>query len=195
MSDSVQPHRWQPTRLSRPWDSPGKNTGVGCHFLLQCMKVKSESEVTQSCPTLWEPMDYSLPGSPVHGIFQARVLEWGAIAFSMTNLDSCIKNQRHHFANKGLYNQSYGFSISYGQMWGLLHKEGWALKNWCFQIVVLEKTLQSPFDCKEIKPANPKGNQPWIFIGRTDAEAKAPILWPPDVKSWLIEKDPDARKD
>ena len=140
-------------------------------------------------------MDYSLPGSPVHGIFQARVLEWGAIAFSMTNLDSCIKNQRHHFANKGLYNQSYGFSISYGQMWGLLHKEGWALKNWCFQIVVLEKTLQSPFDCKEIKPANPKGNQPWIFIGRTDAEAKAPILWPPDVKSWLIEKDPDARKD
>ena len=195
MSDSVQPHRWQPTRLSRPWDSPGKNTGVGCHFLLQCMKVKSESEVTQSCPTLWEPMDYSLPGSPVHGIFQARVLEWGAIAFSMTNLDSCIKNQRHHFADKGLYNQSYGFSISYGQMWGLLHKEGWVLKNWCFQIVVLEKTLESPLDCKEIKPANPKGNQPWIFIGRTDAEAKAPILWPPDVKSWLIEKDPDARKD
>ena len=82
MSDSVRPHRRQPTRLPCPWDSPGKNTGVGCHFLLQCMKVKSESEVTQSCPTLIDPMDCSLPGSSVHGIFQTRVLEWGAIAFS-----------------------------------------------------------------------------------------------------------------
>ena len=82
MSDSVRPHRRQPTRLPGPWDSPGKNTGVGCHFLLQCMKVKSESEVTQSCPTPSDPMDWSLPGSSVHGIFQARVLEWGAIAFS-----------------------------------------------------------------------------------------------------------------
>ena len=82
MSDSVRPHRRQPTRLPRPWDSPGKNTGVGCHFLLQCMKVKSESEVAQSCPTLSDPMDCSPPGSSVHGILQARVLEWGAIAFS-----------------------------------------------------------------------------------------------------------------
>ena len=79
---TLQPHRRQPTSLSRPWDSPGKNTGVGCHFLLQCMKVKSESEVTQSCPTLSDPMDCSPPGSSIHGIFQARVLEWGAIAFS-----------------------------------------------------------------------------------------------------------------
>ena len=82
MSDPQRPHRWQPTRLPRPWDSPGKNTGGGCHFLLQCMKVKSESEVAQSCPTLSDPMDCSFPGSSVHGIFQARVLEWGAIAFS-----------------------------------------------------------------------------------------------------------------
>ena len=82
MSDSVRPHRQQPTRLPRPWDSPGKNTGVACHFLLQCMKVKSESEVAQSCRTLSDPMDCSLPGSAIHGIFQARVLEWGAIAFS-----------------------------------------------------------------------------------------------------------------
>ena len=81
MSDSVWPHRRQPTRLPHRWDSPGKNTGVGCHFLLQCMKVKSESEVAQSCPTLRDPMDRSLPGSSVHGIFQARVLEWGAIVF------------------------------------------------------------------------------------------------------------------
>ena len=85
MYDSVRPHRWQPTRLPRPWDSPGKNTGVGCHFLLQCRKVKSESEVAQSCLTRSDLMDCSLPGSPVHGIFQARVLEWGAIAFS------CVK--------------------------------------------------------------------------------------------------------
>ena len=82
MSDSVQSHRRQPTRLPRPWDSPGKNTGVGCHFFLQCMKVNSESEVAQSCPTLRDPMDCSLPGSSVHRIFQARVLEWGAIGFS-----------------------------------------------------------------------------------------------------------------
>ena len=82
MSNSVQPHRRQPSRLPSPWDSPGKNTGVGCHFLLQCMKVKSESEVAQSCWTISDPMDCSLPGSSVHGIFQARVLEWGAIAFS-----------------------------------------------------------------------------------------------------------------
>ena len=81
MSDSVQPQRWQPIRLHSPWDSPGKNTGVGCHFLLQCMKVKSESEVAQSCPTLSDLTDCSLPGASVHGIFQARVLEWGAIAF------------------------------------------------------------------------------------------------------------------
>ena len=83
MSDSVRPHRWQPTRLPRPWDSPGKNTGVGCHFLLQCIKVKSESEVAQLYLTLSDPMDCSLPGSSVHGIFQARVLEWGGIAFSV----------------------------------------------------------------------------------------------------------------
>ena len=88
MSDSVRPHRRQPPRLPRPWDSPGKNTGVGCHFLLQCMKVKSESEVTQSCPTLRDRMDCSLPGSSIHGIFQARVLEWVGIAFSFFFLGS-----------------------------------------------------------------------------------------------------------
>ena len=86
MSDSVRPHRRQPTRLPRPWDSPGKNTGVGCHFLLQCMKLKSESKAAQLCPTHSDPMDCSLPGSSTHGIFQARVLEWGAIAFSGCNI-------------------------------------------------------------------------------------------------------------
>ena len=121
----MQPHRWQPTRLPHPWDSPSKNTGVGCHFLLQCIKVK-----VKLCLTLSNPMDCSPPGSSVHGIFQARVLEWGAIA--------------------------------------------------SYQLF------------SKIKPVNPEGNQSWIFIGRTDAEAEAPILWLPDVKNWLTGKDPDA---
>ena len=106
-----------------------------------------------------------------------------------------VKKQRHYFANKGLSSQSYGFSSSHVQMRELDHKEDWRPKNWCFWTVILEKTLESPLDCKEIKPVNPKGNQPWIFIKRTDAEAEAPILWPPDVKSQLIGKDPDTEKD
>ena len=104
-----------------------------------------------------------------------------------------VKKQRHHFAGKVLYSQSYGFSSSHIRMWQLDHKEGWSPKNWCFWIVVLDKILESPLDCKEIEPVNHKGNQPWIFIGRTDAEVL--ILWPPDVKNWLIGKDPDAGKD
>ena len=112
----------------------------------------------------------------------------------MTKLD-IIKKQRYYFANKGPYSQSYGFSSSHVQIWHLDHKEGWALKNWCFQTEVLEKTLESPLDFKEIKPVHPKGNQSWIFIGRTDAEAEAPILWPPEAKSWLICKVTDTRKD
>ena len=107
----------------------------------------------------------------------------------------CIKKQIHHCADKGLTSQSYGFSSSHVWMWELDHEKGWALKNWCFRTVVLEKTLESPLDSKEIKPVDPKGNQPWILIGRTDAEAEAPILWLPDVKSRLIGKDPDAEKD
>ena len=106
-----------------------------------------------------------------------------------------IKKQRHYFADKGLYNQSYGFSSSHVGMWELDHKECWTPKNWCFRTVVLEKTLESPLDCREIQPVNPKGNQSWIFTGRTAAEAEAPILWLPDMKSRLIGKDPDAGKD
>ena len=104
-----------------------------------------------------------------------------------------IPKQRHYFANKGLSSQSYGFSSSHVWMWELDYKESWAPKNWCFWTVVLEKTLESPLDCKEIQPVRPKGNHSWIFVGRTDAET--PILWPPDVKSWLIGKDPDAGTD
>ena len=102
---------------------------------------------------------------------------------------------RHHFANKGSYKEGYGLSSSHVCTWELDHKEGRAPKKWCFQTVVLEKILESPWDSREIKPINPKGNQCWIFIGRADAEAEAPILWPPDVKRWLIGKDSDAGKD
>ena len=106
-----------------------------------------------------------------------------------------IKKQRHYFANKGLSSQGYCFSSSHVWLWELDYKESWALKNWCFWTVVLEKTLESPFDCKEIQSVHSKGNQSWVFTGRTEAEAETLILWPPNAKSWLIWKDPDAGKD
>ena len=108
----------------------------------------------------------------------------------MTFVVPSIKNNN----NKGPSIQSYGFSSSHVWMWELDYKESWVLKNWCFWTVVL-KTLESPLDCKEIQPVHPKGNQSWIFIGRTDAEAETPILWPQDAKNWLIGKDPDTGKD
>ena len=106
-----------------------------------------------------------------------------------------IKKQRHYFANKGPPGQSYGFSNSHVWMWELDYKESWAPKNWSFWTVVLEKTLQRPWDYKEIQPIHPKGNQSWIFTGRTDAEDETLIIWPPGAKSWLTGKDPDAGKD
>ena len=105
------------------------------------------------------------------------------------------KKQRHHCVNKGPSSQGCGLSSSHVQLWELDHTESWAPKNLCFWIVVLEKTLESPLDSKEIQPVQPKGNQSWIFTGRIDAEAEATILWPPDVKTWLNRKDPDAGKD
>ena len=128
VSNSVRPHRRQPTRLPCPWDSPGKNTGVGCHFLLHD-----------------QPRQH-------------------------------IKKQRYYFANKGPSSQGYGFSSSHVWMGELDYKKSWALKNWCFWTVVLEKSLESPLDCKEIQVVHPKGNRSWIFIGRTDVEAETPIL-------------------
>ena len=106
-----------------------------------------------------------------------------------------IKKQRYYFANKGPSSQGYGFFSGHVWMWKLDYKESWLPKNWCFWTVVLEKTLESPLDCKEIQPVHHKGDQSWIFFGRTDVKAETPILWPPDAKSWLIGKDPDARKD
>ena len=112
----------------------------------------------------------------------------------MTNLDSILKS-RHYFANKSLSSQGYGFSSGYVWMWELDCEESRALKNWCFWTLVLEKTLESPLDCKGIQPVHSKGDQSWVFFWRTDAEAETPILWPPHVKSWLIGKDPDAGRD
>ena len=181
------------------------------------MKVKGESEKTvlklniqktkimASGPiTLWQidgeimktVTDFIFLGSKItadgdcsHEI--KRHLLSGRIA--MTNPDSVLKSR--NITDKGLYSQSYGFSTNHAWMWDLDHKEGWVLKNWCFRTVLLDKTLESPLDCKEIKPVNLKGNQSWIFIEKTDTEAEAPKLWPPDVKSQLIEKDPGAGKD
>ena len=113
----------------------------------------------------------------------------------MTNLDNILKSQRHYFANKGPSSQGYGFSSGQVWMWELDYKESWAQKNWCFWTVVLDKILESPLDCKEIQPVHPKGDQSWVFIGRTDVETKTLILWPPGAKSWLIGKDPDAGRD
>ena len=157
--------------------------------------------VAQSCLTLCNPMDCSLPGSSVHGIFQARILEWVVISFSRGSSRprdrtrvSLIVGRRFTLCSILKGSQGYGFSSSHVWMWELDHRESWALKNWCFWTVVLEKTLESPLDCKEIQPVHPKGNQSWLFIGRTDADAETPIHWIPDVKDWLIGKALDAGK-
>ena len=126
----------------------------------------------------------STDGDCSHEIKRHLLLGWKV----MTNVDSILKS-RHYFANKGPFSQGYGFSSSHVWMWELDHKESWALKTWCFWAVVLEKTLESPLNSKTIKPVNPKRNQLWIFIGRTEAEAEAPILWPPDGKNWFTGRD------
>ena len=160
---------------------PTPNRGV-CVCVCVCVCVHSVA--------LCNPMDCSLPGSSVYGILQAKntgvgchfllqgiFLTQGFISHLLHLLDWQVDSLPHHFANKGLSRQSYAFSSSHVWMWELDYKESWAPKNWCFWTVVLEKTLESPLDYVEIKPVNPKGNQPWIFIGRTDAEAEAAILW------------------
>jgi len=136
---------------------------------------KKESEVAQSCPTLCDPMDCSLPGSSVHGIFQARVLEWVAISFSRES--SRPKDRTRVSLIAGLRFTIWA-TREVTWMWELDYKESWAPKNWCFWTVRLEKTLEGPLDYKEIQPVNPKEDQSWMFIGRTDVEAETPILWP-----------------
>ena len=171
---------------------------AGLKLNIQKTKIMASSPITSwqiDRETMETVKDFIFLGSKITAVGDCsheikRCLLLGRKA--MTNLE-LVKKQRHYFADKGPSSQSYGFSNSHEWMWELDHKEGWAPNNWCFWTVVLEKTLESPLNCKEIKPVNPKGNQPWIFIGRIDAEA--PILWPPDVKSQLIWKDPDAGKD
>ena len=153
------------------------------------------SEVAQSCPTLCYPTDCSLLHSSVYGIFQARVLEWVAIAFSDIPSSKCLTFWCFYMGNKGPSSQGYGFSSGHVWMWELDCEERWMPKNWCFWTVVLEKTLESPLDCKEIQPVHSKGGQSWVFFGRDDAKAETPVLWPPHAKSWLIGKDPDAGRD
>ena len=131
----------------------------------------------------------------LHGLNGHWCLQQDMFGWSSGCWKKAEKNQRRYFADKGPSSQSYGFSSNHVWIWELDHKESWVPKNWCFWAVVLEKTLESPLDIKEIKPVHPKGNQPWIFIGRTDVEAEVPMLWPPDAKSWLIRKIPDGGKD
>ena len=143
----------------RPWDSPGKNTGVGCHFLLQCMKVKSESEAAQSCPTPSDPIDCSLPGSSVHGIFQARVLEWVAIASLVTNLDSILKSRDITLPTNACLVKAMVFPVvRYGcESWTVKKAEDRridAFELWCWR-----RLLKSPSDYKEIQPVHPKRDQ------------------------------------
>ena len=148
-----------------------------------CEKLKVK--LAQSWPTLCVPMAYI-----VHGILQARILEWVAFPLSRGSSQPRDRTQVSHISGDSLPAKPQGKSNT-----GVDYKERWALENWCFWTVMLEKTLDSPFDCKEIKSVSPKGNQSWIFIGRTDAKAETPILWPPDVKNWLFGKDPDPGKD
>ena len=154
------------------WQIDGETVETGTDFIFLGSKVTADGDCTHEIKR--------------HLLFGTK---------AMTNLDSIFKKQRHYFADKSPSSQSYGFSSSHVWMWELDYKKGWVPKNWCLQTVVLEKTLENPLDCKEIKPVNHKGNQTWVFTGRTDAEAEALILWPPDVNSRLIGKDPDAGKD
>ena len=153
------------------WQIDGQTMETARDFILGCSKITADGDCSHEIKML-APWKKSYDQPRQH-----------------------IIKLRHYFANKGLSSQSYSFSSSHVWMWELDYKESWMLKNWCFWTVVLEKTLESPLACKEIQPVQPKGNQSWIFIGRTDAEAEAPILRPPDVKNWLIGKDPDAGKD
>ena len=199
MSDSVRPHRRQPTRLPRPWDSPGKNTGVGCHFLLQCMKVKSESEVAQLCPTLSNPMDCSLPGSSFHCIFQARVLEWSAIAFS----NPVPYFMANRWGSNGKSHRLYFL--------GLKNHCGQWLQAWNLDICSFwRKTmtnLHSVVKRRDITLLTKVHSQSYgfssshVWTWQLDHKEGCTLknwcfsAWPLDAKSWLIWKDPDIGKD
>ena len=156
---------------SLPWQMEGEKVEAVTDFIFLGSKISADGDCSHEIKTLtpWKE-SYGKPSQHV-------------------------EKQRYYSANKGLSSQGYGFSSDHVWLWELDCEDSWALKNWCFWTAVLEKTLESPLDCKELKPVNPKGNQSWIFIGRTDVEAETPVLWPHDAKNWLISKDPDAGKD
>ena len=175
MSDSLQP----------PWNSSGQNTGVGSLSLLQgIFPTQGSNPGLPHCRKMLYQLSHK--GSP-------RILEWASVFWrSSASGDPFSRGSSQHRNQTGFHSQS---CIAGGFFTNWAIKESWVLKSWCFWTVVFKKTLESPLDSKEIKPVNPKGNQPWIFIGRTDADAEAPILWPLDEKNWLIGKDTDAVKD
>ena len=192
----MTPPLWE--KVKRNWGSSWGEWKRRVKVLNLYIKKKKNKIVSSSAFTSWvldgetvETMtDFIFLGSKICTHEKKIRLVIGRRA--MTNLDSILKNQRHYFDNKALSNQNWFFQ--YEWMWELDHKESWALKKWCFWTVVLEKTLESSLDCKEIQSVHPK-DQSWVFIGGTDAKAETPILWPPDVKSWFIGKDPDTGKD
>ena len=190
MSNSLRPHRRQPIRLHCLWDSPGKNTGAGCHFLPQCMKVNSESEVTQSCPTLLGGSKITADGDCSHEIKRHLVLGRKV----MTNLDSILKN-RDYFSNRGPSSQSSGFSGSHLWIWELDHIESQVLKNWCFWTVVWRRLLRVSWAARRPNQSILKEINLEYSVEGLMLKLKLSILWPPDAKSRLIRKDPDAGKD
>ena len=173
---------------------------AGLKLNIQKAKIMVSSPIT-SWQIDWETMetvtDFIFLGSKItaDGDCSHKIKIFAPWKKSYDQPRQHIKKQKHSFANKGLSSQSYGFSSTHIWMWELDYKESWAPNNWCFWTVVLERTLESHLDCKEIQPVHPKGNQFWIFIGRTDAEAETSILWPPDEKNWVIGKDLASGKD
>ena len=197
--------RWHPTPVllpgKIPWtEEPGRLQSMGSLRVGHDWATSLLLFTFMHWRRKWQPSPVFLPGesqrrggawwAAVYGVVQS----WTRLKRLSSSIQH-IKKQRHYFAKKGPSSQGYGFSSSHVWMWDLDYKESWAPKNWCFWTVVLEKTHESPLDSKEIQPVHPKGNQSWMFIGRTDAKAETPILWPPDTESWLIGKDPDAGKD
>ena len=181
MSYSLQPHG-----LYRPWNTLGQNTGVGSLFLLQgTFLTKGSNQCILHCrQILYQLINWFI-----------QIMEYYSVLRGNELLSHEKKSRDITLSTKVCLVKSYAFSSSHIWMWELDHKESWVPKNWCFWTVVLEKTLESPLDCKEIQPVHPKGDQSWVFIGRTDAKAETPMLWPPHAKNWLIWKNPDAGKD
>ena len=176
----------------------GESEKVGLKLNIQKTKIMASSSIISWQVDGEKVTDFYFGGLQNHCKWWWQPWNYKALAPWKKSYDQPrqhIKKQTHYFANKGPSSQGYGFSSGHVWMWELDYKESWALKNWCFWTVMLEKTFESPLDCEEIRTVHPKGDQSWIFIGKTDVEAETPILWPPDAKSWLIGKEPDSGKD